>query len=639
MAQIQSKYSEVRIPFSKMSYTPDIPSTSLSTNEYNFGLNVETDARGIRSMAGDEEILNTIPGTPTFVTAGFRLSGEYWFLVAVTEGKWYATNGTSVPWYDVTPGGATFAGYAQNTNITDAWNGALVFVNDTFNPPMFFPDTVGATLIMYSNIQPVNITNITYVDPTTQQITFQPAYATTPYIAGDRIVISGVNTYYNGTFTVVSSTTTTINYTATPASAYPGTSNSQQVAPLYSWNYNPDWLTVSANFMRLYSTPNVGSILVAGNLDIVPVIDPMTTENYPVTVQWSQAFGLNQAPLTWIPTVSNVANQLEVPLRGPALDAFPCNGQFFLCSYWDTVVFSPINYSTTSAPILGVRLFNQGRGLLSANCWASTDKNIYGVDARDIWVFNGNDFQGIGNQRVKNWFYDQLNPDYYDRVFMQVNTQRNQIEIYYPDDAAINGVPNRMLSYRYDLDCWNAPREIPNGATYAVESPIYINDIPNGGSRTVVYASGLTNSKLVQKDQGYSWSDDSPIESVFRRDNIKLLKDYSGKLMVHRILPELNNMGADAFNQYDEIPIDPSDPAMANNKGNVSVIISGATSVGSPPTNTTTVTKPVDTDSPWYQIDQNAFRVNSIELTNTSNNSVWLCSATTWQYTQVEDDR
>jgi hypothetical protein len=43
--------------------------------------------------------------------------------------------------------------------------------------------------------------------------------------------------------------------------------------------------------------------------------------------------------------------------------------------------------------------------------------------------------------------------------------------------------------------------------------------------------------------------------------------------------------------------------------------------------------------NPWAQINQNAFRVNSIELTNTSNADVWMCSATTWQFTQVEDDR
>ena len=312
----------------------------------------------------------------------------------------------------------------------------------------------------------------------------------------------------------------------------------------------------------------------------------------------------------------------------------------FICSYWDTVVFTPLNFATTNAPILGVRIFNQGRGLLSANCWANTDRDIYGVDARDIWQFDGNDFIGIGNQRVKNWFFDQLDRQYSDRVFMVNNTQRNQIEIYYPTVSAINGVPNRMLSYRYDLEVWNAPREIPNGATYATESPVYVNNVPYFASRTVTYASAQTNSKLIQKDQGYSWANNSPITSVFRRNNIKLLKDYSGKLMIHRVLPELNNMGASAgqFTNDDELTIDPS---VSTHKGNVTVILEGATSVGSAPdpNNISTVSSTVDTTSPWYQINQNSFRVNNIELTNTSNNSIWMCSAMSFQLTQTEDDR
>ena len=63
------------------------------------------------------------------------------------------------------------------------------------------------------------------------------------------------------------------------------------------------------------------------------------------------------------------------------------------------------------------------------------------------------------------------------------------------------------------------------------------------------------------------------------------------------------------------------------------------------PTSKTPVTIPVDANgatnaqNPWAQIDQNAFRVNTIELSNTSNTNIWMCSATTWQVTQVEDDR
>ena len=644
MAQIKSQYEEVRIPFTKMTYTPDVPSTNLGPNEYNDGINIETDIRGIRSVAGDIEILNTVPGTATYVSGGFRNGGQWWFIVATTEGYWYASNGT-IPWYNITPGGGPINGYGQATNITEAWNGTIPFYNDTIGAPMFLPDSTDLVpspiLVQYSNlILPADIDNIAYLSPNTQRITLKlvngnPPYTSAPYIAGQEILLNvynsddSINNFYTGKFTVVTSTTTTVDYIAIPGAAYPGTATGK-VSPAYTWNYNPNWKTVIANFMRLYNTPNVGSILVAGNLTATNLDDTQTV--YPVTIQWSQSFGLNQAPVTWTPTITNVANQLEVPLRGAALDAFPCNGQFFLCSYWDTVVFSPLNYSTTSAPILGVRLYNQGRGLLSSNTWGNTDKLVYGVDARDIWVFDGTDFKSLGNQRVKNYFYNELSPNYYDRVFMQVNTQKNQIEIYYPDSQAINGVPNKMLSYRYDLDCWNAPREV-DSATMSCEAPIYYNNRFNLGTRCVTYARGITNARIVQKDQGFAWADGGTIDSRFRRDDIKLLPNYSGKLMVHRLLPEAINLGADPTpGGSNELPIIPS-------PGSIDVKIEGTNSVGSSALSTTAVTMPLDTDNPWIQVDQNTHRINTIELSNSSNTNVWLCAATTWQYTQTEDDR
>jgi hypothetical protein len=630
------KFTEVRIPFAKMTFSPDVPSTALGPNEYNDGRNVETDVRGIRSVAGDEEILDTIPGTPTFVTGGFRQNGEFWFIVATTEGYWWASNGDESGWIDITPGGVPIVGYNQATNITEAWNGTVPFFNDTVGPPMFLPDEPGAILVAYSNTAPIDINDIT-VDPaapTTQRIVEFSAQAAAPFAIGSYVTIQDVEPrFYDGSWLVIACDTTTVTIACQVVQPY---SDGGTVGPTYIWNYEPTWKTLSAYFMRLYNTPNVGSILIAGNLTITDQEDVVT--NFPVSVRWSQAFGLNQAPTTWEPTVTNVANELEVPLRGPALDGFPCNGSFFLCSYWDTVQFYPINYATTSAPILGVKLFNQGRGLLSSNCWANTDQIVYGIDAKDIWMFDGQNFQSIGNQRVKNWFYDQLDPAYVDRVFLEVNTQRYQVEIYYPTAEAINGVPNKMLSYRYDLDVWNAPRDV-SSATLACESPIWNNatdsSLPewtsNYGSRTVVYARGVNNAQLVQKDQGYSFIDGGQIASQFRRDNIKLLPDYSGKLMVHRILPEAVNMS------NAELPINPAvDTAL---QGNITVTIEGANSVGSAATQITPVTLPIDTDYPWAQINQNAFRVNNIELSNASNTNIWMCSATTWQYTQVEDDR
>lgn len=962
-----------------MTFSPDVPSTALGPNEYNAGLNVETDVRGIRSVSGDEVILPAPPGTPTYISGGFRspqggVNNDFYFIVATVEGYWWANNGEGA-WQDITPGAGPFTTYTQATNITEAWNGTVPFFNDEANPPMFWPEfsgesfattgassaagtttitfatvnqtitgasivgtagqftytggqllrvnqkvtiagTLGGTgsiagyvnpttyyivatngtstftlsttlggagvtttvgtptgitytytpfaigqeiliqgveptafrglhtvtnvtqssvsyagavagpqtvsgsvsdpypqMIMYSNTLPRDITTIAYLSPTTQKITVTTPYVAAPYAAGDQIVISGVDNYFNGVYTVVSSNTTEIVYTATPGAAYSGGGS---VAPLYAWNYNPNWLSYYAKFMRLYNTPNVGCVLVAGGITAT-YLDGTVAE-LPVLIQWSQKFGLNEAPTTWEPTVTNVANFNNVPLRGQVLDAFPSNGQLFLCSYWDTVVLSPLNYSTTSTPILGVKLANQGRGLLSSNCWANTDKQVYGVDARDIWVFDGQNFTGLGNQRVKNWFFDQLDPDFTDRVFMQTNTQKNQIEIYYPTRPPVisnvrvattdgyfscdlqysygsgamrnglsvilsgtetgtgsisgysspttyyvvnsysalgvtyfqlsttptgsgvtttlgtvtgvnfsfisDGVPNMMLAYRHDIDCFNAPREVqaatmtceapfwssnewyfnvpgtnitgsgsgarfnvertnitylasvtPNvsGSGYAVGNTIQIlgtavggttpaNDVTvtvtavsgtgaivtvsatgtsantwryNPGLRTVVYARGLDTRPIVQKDDGYNFLGpqliEYPIESYFRRDNIKMLEDYSGKLLVHRILPEVINMSST------NVPINPNQLPLK--VGTVDIKIEGANSVGQTPQETTALTVATDTNSPWVQMNQNAHRVNSLEIGNSSNQNIWMCSATTWQYTQTEDDR
>ena len=544
------RYEQIKIPFSNMTFHPDIPSSALGPNEYNSGFNVETDIRGIRSVLGDEEILATIPGTPIYVTGGYRANDVWWFIVATSDGNWWRGNGSGA-WVNCAPGLTPLSGYSLDTNITEAWNGNVLFINDGLHPPMYLTAT-GTQFVPYSN------------DPN----------------AGP---------------------------------------------PAYVWNYNDDWSALTAGFMRLYNTPNVGSILIAGNLTSTDALSSIQT-NFPNTVRWSQAFGLNDGPTTWAPTALNVANELEVPVRGPVVDGFPSNGNFYVCSYWDTVVFSPINFQGTNNPVLGVRLHNQGRGLLNANCWANADNEVYGVDARDIWVFDGQDFNGLGNQRIRNYFFENLNVTYSSRVFVENNTRKNQIEIYYPDLNS-TGWCNKMISYRYDLKVWNPPRDISN-ASMACESPVYIGSptLFDKASRTMVYSRGVANTALVQKDMGHTFISNTPITSEFRRDNIQLLKDYTGHLLIHRILPEVVNL--------DEIGL-----PVANSTGNITVTIGGSNSVGQTPDFQSNVTIACNTDNPWAQIDQNAYRINSIKLNNTTNSTAWLCSATTWQYTQTQDDR
>lgn len=381
------------------------------------------------------------------------------------------------------------------------------------------------------------------------------------------------------------------------------------------WNYTPGVVSTTAGFVRNFCSPNVGNILIAGNL--TENLTSGITTNYPTTVRWSQAFANTGMPGTWVPTLSNIANEQEIPVRGPIIDGFFLGGNFYVCSYWDTVVFSPISYTNSTAPIFGVRLFNQGRGLINNNCWTNTDANVYGVDSRDIWVFDGSNFNPLGNQKVRDYFFNNLSPTYSDRIFVVNNTQKNQVEIYYPNLTS-TGWCNQMLSWRYDLNVWNAPKDIAN-ACNACEAPKLISGAFKYASRTVTYAQGgVTSSQLIQTNIGNSFSNSAPIPTLFERTNVSLQTDkgpvpYSSKVYIHRLLPEIAGTGI------------------------VDITVGGANSTAQTPVYGQTGHTTISTDNPWVTTQQNNVRTVSVKVESNDATDTWNLTALNWQATIVED--
>jgi len=533
-------YARLRTPFLNMSFTPDVPSNALGANEYNAGLNVEADVRGIKKISGEEAILSQVPGNPVFVDGGFR--GAIWtYIVATNAGKWYAITASGIT--NITPGvganpNVALSGYSDNVNITTSWVGNVFFINDALRAPMYFLPT-----------------------------------ATEIYLYG-----------------------------AAPDN--------------YVWNYESNVSAVRAEFVRNFCSPNVGNILVAGNLT-KDFISSGTTVNYPTTVRWSQSFANTGVPATWTPTLTNIANEQEIPLRGPIVDGFFLGANFYVCSYWDTVIFAPLSYQNSTAPIFGVRLFNQGRGLLNNNCWSNTDANVYGVDSRDIWIFDGSNFNPLGNQKVRDYFFANLSTTYSDRVFMVNNTQKNQIELYYPDLTS-TGWCNKMLSWRYDLQVWNAPKDVAN-ACNGCEAPKYISGAFKYASRTVSYLTGgATNQKIIQTGIGNSFINSGAINCLFQRDNIVLQTDkgpvpYSSKVYTHRLLPEVSGSGT------------------------MNITVGGANSTAQTPTYGQTGVVSIATDTPWVTTQQNNVRTISVKVASNDATDTWNLTALNWQATVVED--
>jgi hypothetical protein len=381
------------------------------------------------------------------------------------------------------------------------------------------------------------------------------------------------------------------------------------------WNYTSGVLATRAGFVRNFCSPNVGNILIAGNL--TEDLSGGTTVNYPTTVRWSQAFANTGVPGTWMPTLTNIANEQEIPVRGPIIDGFFLGGNFYVCSYWDTVIFSPISYTNSTAPIFGVRLFNQGRGLINNNCWTNTDANVYGVDSRDIWVFDGSNFNPLGNQKVRDYFFSNLSATYSDRVFVVNNTQKNQVEIYYPDLTS-TGWCNKMLAWRYDLNVWNAPKDIAN-ACNACEAPKWISGAFKYASRTVTYAQGgVDSSQLIQTNIGNSFINSAPIPTLFERNNVSLQTEkgpvpYSAKVYIHRLLPEIAGTGS------------------------IDVTVGGSNSTAQTPVYGQTGHTVINTDNPWVTTQQNNVRTISVKVESNDATDTWNLTALNWQATVVED--
>ena len=539
---MSDNYTRLRTPFLNMSFTPDVPSNALGTNEYNSGRNVEADVRGVKKVSGEEPFLADIPGNPVFWEGGFR--GATWtYIVATREGKWYALTSAGIS--NITPGvganpNVALSGYSDDVNITTDWVGNVFFINDGLRPPMYFLAT-----------------------------------ATEIYI-----------------------------YDAAP--------------DYYVWNYestlSPAVTSVTAGFVRNYCSPNVGNILIAGNL--TKTFSTGTTVNYPTTIRWSQAFANTGVPATWTPTLNNIANEQEIPVRGPIIDGFFFGANFYICSYWDTAVMTPIAYQNSTAPVFGVRLFNQGRGLLNNNCWSNTDSEVYGIDSRDIWVFDGSDFAPLGNQRVKNYFFSNLNKTYSTRTFMVNNTQKNQIEIYYPDLTS-TGWCNKMLSYRYDLKVWNAPRDVDN-ACMGTEGPVYESGAFTYASRTVSYArGGMSGEPPIQTGVTNGFSG-NPIPALFERKNASMQTEegpvpFSSKVYIHRVLPEISGSGS------------------------IDITIGGANATGQEPTYGETETVDIVTDYPWVNPQQTSFRTTAVKVESNDSTDTWHLPALNWQATVTED--
>lgn len=101
------------------------------------------------------------------------------------------------------------------------------------------------------------------------------------------------------------------------------------------------------------------------------------------------------------------------------------------------------------------------RGALSKNCVATFEDNHFVVGYDDIYVHDGLQAKSISEGKVKKFFYEDLDQDYLDNVFVIPHYEEKEVWVCYPNDDAINGSCNKALVWSWVYNTWSL-RDVPN---------------------------------------------------------------------------------------------------------------------------------------------------------------------------------
>ena len=214
----------------------------------------------------------------------------------------------------------------------------------------------------------------------------------------------------------------------------------------------------------------------------------------PYTLRWSDAADPGLEPGSWDITDQTV-DAGQVPLAdtvGEIVDGLTLRDQFMI--YKTDAVYSA--QFIGGAFIFSFRKIFDKWGMLSTNCAANFNGKHFVVGLDDIYVHDGVRQTSVSDQRVRDFFYADINSDYIENVHVAPNYNSDEMWVCYPSNATGNaGECDRALVYNWTEDTW-APRDIPDTsfATFGIVDPQQVEDWDAGESGSWDTAALVWNS-------------------------------------------------------------------------------------------------------------------------------------------------
>lgn len=208
-------------------------------------------------------------------------------------------------------------------------------------------------------------------------------------------------------------------------------------------------------------------------------------------VKWSHAAEPGTVPSTWTPATNNEAGSAELSdAPGPILCGVPLRDALMVYKRSATYVFQYVG---------GNQKFSNRK--VFPNVGALTRKSVCDVNgqhlivtAGDIVLTDGNSVRSIGESRMREYLFNQIDTTYYENLFTIYNRAKNEVLIAFPE----SGSPFCSKALVYDVS----------------KDAFGVRDLADVTCAALGAVDDTAESEVIDDDGGVIDDDDSPINAA-----------------------------------------------------------------------------------------------------------------------------
>lgn len=177
---------------------------------------------------------------------------------------------------------------------------------------------------------------------------------------------------------------------------------------------------------------------------------------FPNKVKWSDAAEPGTIPNSWTPAADNEAGDVELSdSPGVLLCAYPMRDSLII--YKRSSMYQ-VKY-VGGNQVFTFRKVQSASGALTARSVCDINGRHFVISDGDVLITDGTNRHSVGDNRVKDWLFNQLDQDNYQNLFCTFNRSRDEVLVGLP--TAGSEFANVGLVYDISTDSFGV-RDLPN---------------------------------------------------------------------------------------------------------------------------------------------------------------------------------